>query len=261
MKLVEMSSFYARPEEEDNLMSHLDLKDHTDGKEMTYYDKKARIAKDFGGKKAKETVNRHEQNKVNLEEITEIMTRTIDKVEVETPEDKVDENLNNFIAILPKCNRNANHPNEVYKIFDIIKEPVLQELMTESEQLLSQKEETKIIRSVIFEELLGAAKLEKNVKQQITLTAIALYVEYLVRFIKLNKFKSNKNENLIKNCPKKVEIDILSNFTERINKKQVCHREFKDKAICCVFILSFIVNRYELSHSCINNTFSLSDFK
>ncbi|XP_063594454.1 uncharacterized protein LOC134771447 [Penaeus indicus] len=100
--------------------------------------------------------------------------------------------------------------------------------------------------TLLFRELLASAKLEEEEEKQLRLTCVALYVEVLLKFLRL---KDRDLKNALQDCPAKVRNHIFHKYTEMVNQKRIRNREAADRAMVCLLILAFIVNKYQLSVS------------
>ena len=62
--------------------------------------------------------------------------------------------------------------------------------------------------------------MEKNEELKISIVSVALYVDYLVNFLKVKSFLISKQKYPIPDCPNEIQDNIMRNFTQGIKKSR-----------------------------------------
>lgn len=244
MELVETSSFLLHPVLEDIKSTNRHLKDSVHS--LTFHEKQEQVVTSFGTKKAKQYVNRRKQYQVNTEDMAVAIDQAASAVDLKSEDlEHGAEEKNPLLSILPECDRDALNIEDVYKLEIIAPDYFLCNFEKTARHLLAGNDPDENC-TLLFRELLASAKLEEEEEKQLRLTCVALYVEVLLKFLRL---KDRDLRNALQDCPAKVRNHIFHKYTEMINQKRIRNREAADRAMVCLLILAFIVNKYQLSVS------------
>ncbi|KOC60835.1 hypothetical protein WH47_05613, partial [Habropoda laboriosa] len=104
----------------------------------------AMLNKQFGSKRVKRRTEQHERLQMNVEHIKEQLKDTVTDVEIDRTELSIELPENEYITntALPECNRNANTPNDVYNIYDIIPKNKLKTMYDYAADILNDSSNT-----------------------------------------------------------------------------------------------------------------------
>lgn len=253
MELVETSSFLLHPVLEDIKSTNHHLKDTVHS--LTLDEKQEQVATSFGTKKAKQYVNRRKQYQVNTEDMALAIDQAASAVDLKSEDLEQDgEEKDPLLSILPECDRDASNIEDVYKLEVIAPDCFLCNFEKTARHLLAGNDPDENC-SLLFRELLASAKLEEEEEKQLRLTCVALYVETLLKFLRL---KDRELKNALQDCAAKVRRHIFHKYTEMINQKRMRNREATDRAMVCLLILAFIANKYQLSVSALLQSINIT---
>lgn len=247
MKLIETSAYCVSPIlSAKNTASDLVLPFES----LTYAEKQQAISSEFGTKRSQQMVNRRNQYKVNAQNMSGAIDQATTSVTLEPKMLKEDLTTHEtFAAVLPKCNREASTVEDVYKLESIAPDHVWESLASPAKVLL-REEQIESKTSVLFQQLIANSKSRKNEDDKIRTACIALYVEYLITFLKCRgrELQNSKGQdNLLNDCPPRVKQYILKEYTETHHQRKVRSNLNEDRATCCVLILSLMANKYKQS--------------
>ncbi|KAG7167781.1 DNA-directed RNA polymerase I subunit RPA49-like, partial [Homarus americanus] len=145
----------------------------------------------------------------------------------------------------------ASRPEDVYQLESIAPDNFLAYMEDSARELLDGKDPDPK-STLLFKELLAVAKLEEDEENQVRLTCLALYVEYLVTFLNMKgrdiQHMKVKDKNL-QGCPPMIKRHILDEYTHNHLNKRVRSSQNEDRAMCCAMVLSLIASKYQLSLS------------
>lgn len=246
MRLVETSSFCVspllKPVETTNVRLSKTLNS------MTNEEKQEAAASAFGTKRAQQYINRKKQYKEITQNMSEAIGQAATSAILKLSEFEEKRAETTFLSILPECNREASQLEDVYSLEAIAPDNFLLHLAAFARGILEGKD-PQPKSSALFQELLESAKLEKDEENRIRLTCVAVYVEYLVNFLKLRRREIQDlktQEKTLKGCPLKIKHYILNEYSQIHYNKRVRSTHNEDSATCCVLILSLIVMKYKL---------------
>ncbi|XP_071535361.1 DNA-directed RNA polymerase I subunit RPA49 isoform X1 [Panulirus ornatus] len=246
MRLMETSSFCAHPMlETASTTNYLFAKPH---QSFTYDEKEEVITSAFGSKRAKQLVSHHKQYQVDAQNMSKAVNQAAESVSVKASElidDSQEEE--SLVAILPECNREAGCPEDVYKLESIAPDSLLVYFEEFARNLLLEGKNHNPKWTSLCRELLARAKLEKDDENQVRLTCVALYVEYLLSFLRMKSRDLRYfrfNDNNMKGCPPKIKNHIMNEYTQHNHNQRFRTRQNEDSAFCCVLVMSLIANKY-----------------
>lgn len=256
MKLVEMSCFNLQPQVKPITTTNKLLLDSVHSR--TFDEKQEDVASGFGSKRAKQQVNRRKQYQTNAEQMATAMNRAISAADIK--EEEMDDATTpvSYADVLPPCNRAGGRIEDVYKLSEIVNDEILSPLNEEAKQLLNSESKKDIKLNMLMEELLFTIKLEDE-DRRIYLTSVALLVNYLIKFLNIKHKELKKRSDVIPGCPRQVENMILGGFTEGQWKHRSRTKKLDDKVYCYILVLSLIVNKYNLTLSCLRQTLTYSN--
>ncbi|MPC25388.1 DNA-directed RNA polymerase I subunit rpa49-like [Portunus trituberculatus] len=250
MRLVETSQYTVQPLVKDTVLCK-PIKAILDAK--TYDEKQEVTASAFGSKKAKQAMNRKQQNKVEAE----TMEGAIDQAAATI----IDSNFNvedyleqqqdtSLLSILPPCNRKANQIQDVYKLETLAPDDFLAQLQESAEALLSGQE-LEHNSTLLFREMVENAQHEAKYANQLRLACLALLVSHLITFVNLRDPMLRKfmNGKVMENSCSGVVNWIMQEYTVKQGNFISRTKKDGDRALCLTLILAFISSKYELSVS------------
>lgn len=250
MRLVETSQYTVQPVVKD-IAIHNTPRKATDAN--TYDEKQEAIAAAFGSKKAKQSVARKRQNKVEAE----TMSGAIDQAAAAAGDHSsaVDEyleqqNETSLLTILPPCNRKANQIQDVYPLEDLAPDDFLAQLQEPAEALLCGQD-LGPKSTLLFREMVENARHEGKYGNQLRLACIALLVKHLLEFLACRNtmLRDFEKGRIMEDCCKGVISWIMQEYTVKQGNFITKTKKDEDRAFCLSLILAFISSRYELSVS------------
>ncbi|XP_042864665.1 DNA-directed RNA polymerase I subunit RPA49-like [Penaeus japonicus] len=245
MELVETSTFLLHPVLEDIKSTNHHLQDSIHS--LTFDEKQEQVATSFGTKKAKQYVNRRKQYQVNTEEMALAIDQAASAIDMKSEDlDQGAKEKDTYLSVLPECDREASHIEDVYKLEVIAPDNFLCYFEKPARHLLEGNDPDENC-TLLFRELLASAKLEEEEENQLRLACVALYVEVLIKFLSLRDRDFAKDP--LQECPTKIRSYIFHEYTQLNNKRRVRNREAEDRARVSTLILAFIANKYQLSVS------------
>ncbi|XP_042224040.1 DNA-directed RNA polymerase I subunit RPA49-like [Homarus americanus] len=249
MRLIETSSYCVHPVLESTKTTKALLKKSSDL--LTFAEKQEAITSAFGSKRAQQSVNRRKLYQVNAQNMSVAIDQATSSVTLDPTYLEVSQEDKTILAILPECNRKASRPEDVYQLESIAPDNFLAYMEDSARELLDGKDPDPK-STLLFKELLAVAKLEEDEENQVRLTCLALYVEYLVTFLNMKgrdiQHMKVKDKNL-QGCPPMIKRHILDEYTHNHLNKRVRSSQNEDRAMCCAMVLSLIASKYQLSLS------------
>ncbi|XP_076058002.1 RNA polymerase I subunit E [Oratosquilla oratoria] len=251
MKLVEMSCFNMKPRiiVPSSKNPVLVNSEQT----QTYMEKQEQFAEDFGTKKAKLKMDRVKLSKVNAEEMESAMSQAVKDVTVAEKELDWAKGMK-YEDVLPPCNREAEKVEEVYSMDDIVFASELEMLRKKADEVW-EAEKLEEGYSDLFKYLLASAKAEEEEWIQTRLVCAALYVEFIIKVFKMQYRKLHAVKLPLDGCPPRLQYKILDSYTE--GKDRVKSKVMRDKAVCHILVLLFLVNRFEIDGSVLMQSFPM----
>lgn len=239
MRLVETSSYTLHPE------LALNKKKRKTTHDESYQEKQERIISQFGSKKAKQVLKQRKFNAVNVEGMVGAIQQASTDVKVTKEDLKASvEEENDYLTLLPECDREAKTPEEVYKLEWIAPDFFLANFETEARKHMANEIVVDETYSSLAKEIIAIAKFETDEENQVRLICVGLYVEQLLRFSRLSKYKMRKASDILSDCPNVVKYHILDQYT--VGKQRSFSEVDKDRVLCLIIVLTLIGCKYEV---------------
>ncbi|KZC10710.1 hypothetical protein WN55_02196, partial [Dufourea novaeangliae] len=98
------------------------------------------LNKQFGSKRVKRRTEQFEKMKVNVDSIKEQLEQTVSNVEIDRMDLSTQLPDNDYITntALPECNRDATNVKDVYNVYDIIPQNMLETLYDKATEILNK---------------------------------------------------------------------------------------------------------------------------
>ncbi|XP_017794820.1 PREDICTED: uncharacterized protein LOC108576358 [Habropoda laboriosa] len=215
----------------------------------------AMLNKQFGSKRVKRRTEQHERLQMNVEHIKEQLKDTVTDVEIDRTELSIELPENEYITntALPECNRNANTPNDVYNIYDIIPKNKLKTMYDYAADILNDSSNTSEGKTTFFNQTLKYLKFEGDSVKKI---ALLLYVQGVASW--MNTPYKDAKKRIIDVCPASEEINlyILDTYSVPSTHGRMRPNSVKDKGVIHCMILSLIIYNFTLDLELFASIFS-----
>ncbi|XP_055903282.1 uncharacterized protein LOC129939330 [Eupeodes corollae] len=214
----------------------------------------------FGGRKDVRSLNNRERNNVSIDVFREQLESTVDKSEVtETPEEVVNTDVI-IDTIRPKFNKDATNLPNVYNIYDVIPQELLDRLDEEVSVLMTTDIDDIPISSEFLKKYILQLKTGPKSNQVNLNMKIIIYMDALLKLITSRVKRLKKFE--LSQITEKVENDIRERFTTGIDNSAIRTTTTNEKAICYFLVLAFLLTEdFQLDMNVLSSELGMSKVK
>ncbi|XP_071951319.1 DNA-directed RNA polymerase I subunit RPA49-like [Antedon mediterranea] len=194
-----------------------DAQDVPDKKDLSFIEKNDMLTEAFGSARKQRAMESRHRNKVASEALEHSLKKAMEEAGSLPNTPTKSQEASETLDILPKCNKDAIRPEEVYLLKDIISQSIMFSLKNASEFLTSatQKEiaEWKGKEKYSAYVLTQAQALTGTGEKRKENGARLLYLMYLIHMHCLKPFQCRKGIPFISGTPDAVRTHLLNEFT------------------------------------------------
>ncbi|XP_022913799.2 uncharacterized protein [Onthophagus taurus] len=205
------------------------------------------LIKKFGSKKQRKFREQSERMQLDVQTMKEQFEQVVDETHIDEA-DLAPHNPENLeTSYKPPINRDAENVKDVYPLESLVPLNVLSELEEEVNSLLNEEnDELKVTSEFVKRELL---KLQKSslTQQDILKAEIFLYIEYLIKYIKLpakciavRKYQPCEYSQILSE-------HIFKQFSISTSTGKMRPLSMRDKCLCYILVLGIIGCDYTMS--------------
>ncbi|XP_015432750.1 PREDICTED: DNA-directed RNA polymerase I subunit RPA49-like [Dufourea novaeangliae] len=203
------------------------------------------LNKQFGSKRVKRRTEQFEKMKVNVDSIKEQLEQTVSNVEIDRMDLSTQLPDNDYITntALPECNRDATNVKDVYNVYDIIPQNMLETLYDKATEILNKDSSSLEGKTKFFSRTLKFIKTDPdNVKK----TALLHYMQAVATWLNM-PIKDAKKRG-IEVCPTSQEVNsyIIETYSVQSSHGRMRPNSVKDKGVIHCMILALVICNFTL---------------